>query len=99
MAAFKCKMCGGDLNIIENRRKLSAVDRFHSFVRRQILHIFNTVLTEYERPVRFRVGRVFVQYLFVYPCRFVELIVPAEMIRTVVEIRPSVVIELRQSLL
>ena len=84
--------------VVEDRGELSAVDRRHAFMRRGVLHVFNTVLTEYERPVRFRISRVLRQNLLVYRRSFIKFVIPTEMVGTVVKIRPSVIVQTRQSL-
>ena len=68
-------------------------------MRSGILHVFDTVSAENERPVRFCIGVVLVQDLLINRHCFVEIVIPAEMVGSVVKICFFVVVKTRQCLL
>ena len=95
-----CVLNGGFVVIVvEDRRKLGAVDRRHALVRRRILHVFDAVLTKHQRPIRLGVGSVLVENLLIHSGRLVEVVVPAEMICPVVKVCSAIIVKARQRLL
>ena len=85
--------------VIENRRKLSAVHGGNALVALRVFHIIDSVVAENERPIRLGVGVVLVEYLLIDSRRLVEIVVAAKMVRAVVKIRSSVVVQTGQGLL
>lgn len=85
--------------VIENRRKLSAVHGGNALAALRVFHIFDSVVAENERPIRLGVGVVLVEYLLIDSRRLVEIVVAAKMVRAVVKIRSSVVVQTGQGLL
>ena len=65
---------------------------------RGIFHIFNAVTAENEWPIGFGIGVVLVENLLIDAYRLVEFVVAAEMVCSVIEICPAVIIQLGQSL-
>ena len=85
--------------IVEDWCELCSVYGGNTFMRSRILNVFDTVTAQHQRPVCFSIGRVLIQDLLIQPCRLVEFVVPAKMVRTIVQVCPPVVVKTRQCLL
>mgnify|MGYP006918084263 CR=1 FL=1 len=67
-------------------------------MRSGILHVFDTVSAENERPVRFCIGVVLVQDLLINRHCFVEIVIPAEMVGPVVKVCFPIIVQPREGL-
>ena len=85
--------------IVKNRRILCTIDGRHTLMRCRVFHIFNTVTAKDKRPIRFRVGLILIQYLFINSRSLVKFVVATEMICAVIQIRAFFIIKFRQRLL
>ena len=85
--------------IIENRCELSTVHGRNALMTLRVFHILDTVTAEDERPIRLGIVTVLIQNLLIDSGSFVEIVVAAKMVRAVIEIRFSVVVQTRQGLL
>ena len=85
--------------VCEDRGELRTVHRRHALMRGRVFDILNAVAAEDKRPVRLRVGVVLVEDLLIDARRLVKVVVPAEMVRAVIEVCAAVIIEPWQRLL
>ena len=85
--------------VIENRCKLRAVYRRNTPAGAGIFYIFDSVAAKNNRPIRFRIGVVLVQNVFVYSHRLIKVVVATEVVGSVVKIGTTLIIELRKRLL
>ena len=83
----------------KNGSVLSTIDCRHTLVSCRVFNVLDTVTAQHQRPVSLAVGFVLFENLLVHRHSLVEFVVSAEVIRTVVHIRTSVVVKLRQGLL
>ena len=83
----------------ENRGILRAVHRGDAFMCCRILHIFDTVAAKHKRPIRLGIVRILAENLLVNAHGLVEIVVAAEMIRTVIQVGALIIIQARQGLL
>ena len=83
----------------KNRSELGAVDRRHTLMSGRILHVFDAVPAEHQRPIGFGVGAVLVENLLVYRHGLVVLVVAAEVVGPVVQVGPPIAVQPWQRLL
>ena len=99
LAAVRVLQRGFIVVVVEYRGELSAVDGGNASVAGRVLDVFDAVAAKHERPIRLGIGLVLVQNLLIDTHRLVELVVAAEMVRPVIQIRPLLIVKPRQSLL
>ena len=78
--------------------ELGAVDSGDALLRGRILHVFDAVAAQHQRPVGFRVSPVILQDLLEDAHCLVVFVIPAEMVGSVVQIQPALVVQLRDGL-
>ena len=85
--------------IVKNRGELRAVDSRNTPVCGRVFHIFDTVTAQHQRPIGFRIGRVFAQNPLVKALRLVEIIGAPEMVCSIKEVCLFIVVQSWQRLL
>ena len=83
----------------KDRGILRTVHSRYPAMRCGIFHVFDTIATEDKRPVCFSIGVIFIQNLLVDAHCTVELVVPTEMVGTVIQVCFLIIIKARQGLL
>ena len=82
----------------QDRGILRPVHRGHALVARRILHILDTVTAQHQRPIGLGVPAVLREDLLVDGHGLVVFVLPAEVVRPVVQVRSPVVVQFRQGL-
>ena len=85
--------------IVVNGGILRTVYGRNTLTRCGILHIFNAVAAEHQRPIGLGIGGILVQNLLIDPHRFIELVITAKMIGAIIQIGTVLIIQPRQGLL
>ena len=78
--------------------ELGTVDSGDALLGNGILHVLDAVAAQHQRPVGFSVGPVILQDLLENAHGLIIFVVPAEMIGTVIQVQPTLVVQLRDGL-
>ena len=89
---------GQIVRILQDRAESHTVDRWHTLMACWILNIFDSVATQNERPVCFRVVRRKRDDLLVNSRRLIKVVPPAQQLRTLVEPGDTLTVQPRQRL-
>ena len=85
--------------IVKYRSILRTIDRGNTFMCGRVFHIFNAITAQEDRPIAFCIGVILIEYLLINRHSLVEIVVPTEVVSSVIKIGFSLIIELGNSLL